>query len=84
VIVPAPERPNPDHPSLNPLDKAKDVATGVAHPVETTKELAAEAERGRSARTPLIAVTGVTIVVGVAFAILVAIALVLYFVYGGK
>jgi cell division protein FtsX len=84
VIVPAPERPNPDHPSLNPLDKAKDVATGVAHPVETTKELAAEAERGRSARTPLIAVTGVTIVVGIAFAILLAIALVLYFVYGGK
>jgi hypothetical protein len=84
VIVPAPERPNPEHPSLNPLDKAKDVATGVAHPVETTKELAAEAERGRSGRTPLIAVTGVTIVVGVAFAILLAIALVLYFVYGGK
>ena len=82
--MPAPERPNPEHPSLNPLDKAKDVATGVAHPVETTKELAAEAERGRSARTPLLAVTGVTIVVGVAFAILLAIALVLYFVYGGK
>src|SRR5205814_983931 len=55
VRVPAPERPNPEHPSLNPVDKAKDVVTGVAHPVDTTKDLAEEAERGASARTPLIA-----------------------------
>ena len=54
------------------------------HPVEKTKELAAEVERGRSPRTPLLAITGITLVVGVAFAILVTIALVLYFVYGGK
>jgi hypothetical protein len=82
--VPAPEPPSPDRPSINPLDKAKDVAGGVAHPVETTKDLAAEAEQGRSARTPLIAVTGVTIGVGVAVAIVLAIALVLYFALGGK
>jgi hypothetical protein len=54
------------------------------HPVEKAKELAAEAERGRSPRTPLLALTGVTLFVGVIFAILVTIALVLYFVYGGK
>ena len=54
------------------------------HPVEKTKELAEEVDRGRSPRTPLLAITGVTIVVGVAFAILVTVALVLYFVYGGK
>jgi hypothetical protein len=54
------------------------------HPVEKTKELAAEVDRGRSPRTPLLAITGITLVVGVAFAILVTIALVLYFVYGGK
>ena len=53
-------------------------------PVEKTKGLAAEAERGRSPRTPLLALTGVTAVVAIAFAILVAIALVLYFTYGGK
>ena len=82
--MPAPERPNPDEPSLNPLDKAKDVASGVAHPVETTKDLAAEAERGRSVRTPLIAVAGVTLVIGIVFAILVAVALILYFTLGGK
>jgi hypothetical protein len=35
------------------------------HPVEKIKELEAEAERGRSPRTPLIAITGITIVVGV-------------------
>ena len=54
------------------------------HPVEKIKELEAEAERGRSPRTPLIAITGVTVVIGVIFAVLVTIALVLYFAYGGK
>jgi hypothetical protein len=54
------------------------------HPVEKTKELAAEAERGRSPRTPLLLVTGVTVVIAVIFAVLVAVALVLYFAYGGK
>ena len=56
----------------------------MAHPVETVKDLTAEAERGRSPRTPLIALTGVTLFVGIVFAILVTIALVLYFAYGGK
>jgi hypothetical protein len=83
-VVPAPERPSPEEPSLNPLDKAKDVAHAVEHPVETAKALEREAERGESARTPLIAVTGVTIVVAVIFVILLAVALTLYFVYGGK
>ena len=68
----------------DPVEKAKDVAHAVEHPVETAKDLAAEAERGSSARTPLIAITGVTIFIGIAFAILVTIALVLYFVFGGK
>ena len=54
------------------------------HPVEKIKELEAEAERGRSPRTPLLALTGVTVVVGVIFAVLVTVALVLYFAYGGK
>jgi hypothetical protein len=54
------------------------------HPVEKVKELEAEADRGRSPRTPLLALTGVTVVIGVVFAILVTVGLVLYFVYGGK
>jgi hypothetical protein len=54
------------------------------HPVEKIKELEAEAERGRSPRTPLLAITGVTVVIGVIFAVLVTVALVLYFAYGGK
>jgi len=66
------------------LEKAKEVAVAAAHPVETTKELAAEAERGRSPRTPVIAITGVTIVVGAVVALLMAVSLVLYFVYGGQ
>lgn len=54
------------------------------HPVEKTKDLAREVERGRSPRTPLLALTGVTLVIGVLFAILVTITLGLYFLYGGK
>jgi hypothetical protein len=68
----------------DPVEKVKDAATSAVHPVETAKELAAEAERGRSPRTPLIALTGVTLFVGVIFAVVVTIGLVLYFVFGGK
>jgi hypothetical protein len=68
----------------DPVEKAKDVAHAVEHPVETAKDLAEEAERGRSPRTPLLLIGGVTIFVGIAFAILVTIALILYFAYGGK
>jgi hypothetical protein len=68
----------------DPVDKAKDVAHAVEHPVDTAKDLAHEAEEGKSARTPLIAITGVTIFVGILFAILVTVALILYFAYGGK
>ena len=66
------------------VERVKDAASSAVHPVETAKDLAKEAERGRSPRTPLIALTGVTLFVGVLFAVLVTIALVLYFVYGGK
>ena len=45
--------------------------------VETTVE-------GRDEKTPLFALTGVTIAVGVVVAVIVAVALVLYFTLGGK
>ena len=67
-----------------PVEKAKDVVHAVEHPVETAKDLAAEVEEGRSPRTPMLAVTGITLVLGVVFAILVTVALILYFAYGGK
>jgi hypothetical protein len=54
------------------------------NPVEKAKDLAQEVDRGRSPRTPLLALTGVTLFIAIAFAILVTVALVLYFVYGGK
>ena len=69
---------------VHPVEKAKDVVHAVEHPLETAKELEREAEEGKSARTPVIALTGVTLFVGVIFAVMVTIALVLYFVYGGK
>ena len=68
----------------DPVARVKDAASSAVHPVETTKDLTAEAERGRSPRTPLIAITGVTLVVGVIFVIVLAVALTVYFVYGGK
>jgi hypothetical protein len=47
--------------------------------VEKPKDLAREAERGRSERTPFIALTGVTVVVGIAVAVVLAVALLVYF-----
>ena len=46
---------------------------------ETPKDLVKEAERGRSERTPWLALTGVTLVVGALVAAILAIALVVYF-----
>jgi hypothetical protein len=47
--------------------------------VEKPKELAAEAGRGRSARTPFIALTGVTLVIGAVVVIVLAAVLLVYF-----
>jgi hypothetical protein len=72
----------------DPAEKAKELAggaaQGVAHPVEKTKDLGQEAQTGESPRTPLIALTGVTIGVGIAVVLVLAIALTLYFVLGGR
>ncbi|MDX6401277.1 MAG: hypothetical protein QOF27_1883 [Gaiellaceae bacterium] len=68
----------------DPLDKTKDLVHAVEHPVETAKALEHEAEAGVSPRTPLIAITGIMLVLAVIFVLLLAIALTLYFVYGGK
>ena len=68
----------------DPVEKAKDVAHAVEHHVETAKALEHEAAAGKSARTPLIAITGITLFLGVIFAVLVTVALILYFAYGGK
>jgi hypothetical protein len=68
----------------DPVEKAKEVVHAVEHPVETAKALEHEAAEGKSARTPLIAITGITLFLAVIFVILVTIALVLYFAYGGK
>jgi hypothetical protein len=46
---------------------------------ESPTELAREAERGDTARAPFLALTGVTLVVGALVAVIVAIALTLYF-----
>jgi hypothetical protein len=47
---------------------------------ENPKDLAREADRGYSERTPAIALTGVTLAVAVVVLVISAIALVVYFV----
>jgi hypothetical protein len=49
------------------------------HPVETTKELAGEAARGRSPRTPFLVFTGVTVGVAVVVAVVLTAALLVYY-----
>ena len=65
-------------------EKAKEIVHTVEHPLEVAKALEHEAEVGRSARTPLIALTGVTLFVFAILALMLAIVMTLYFVYGGK
>jgi hypothetical protein len=48
-------------------------------PAETPKRLARKAGRGRDEATPAIVLGGVTVIVGAAVAMLVAIALLVYF-----
>ncbi|MDX6448391.1 MAG: hypothetical protein QOG29_826 [Gaiellaceae bacterium] len=69
----------------DPVEKAKEALPDpVVHPVDTVKSLEAEAEAGRSERTPWIILGGVTATVGVVVAIVAAAILILYFVLGGK
>ncbi len=63
----------------DPIEKAKDAVGAAAHPVDTSKDLAEEASRGRSARTPALALTGVTLVVAAAVVILLVIAFLAYY-----
>ena len=46
---------------------------------EPVKELAHEAERGRSARTPWLALSGVTLIVMVIVAVVLAVAFLAYY-----
>jgi hypothetical protein len=68
----------------DPVDKAKEVVESLEHPIETAKDLEKEAEEGISPRTPAIAITGVALFAGVVVVIVLAIALTVYFVYGGR
>ena len=63
--------------------KARGIVHAVEHPDEVAKQLEHEAEEGDSARTPLIALVGVTLVVLVIFVIMLSIAMTLYYLNGG-
>ena len=64
-------------------EKAREIVHAVEHPVEVAKQLEHEAEEGDSARTPLIALVGVTLVALVIFVIMLSIAMTLYYLNGG-
>jgi uncharacterized membrane protein len=51
----------------------------VTEPTETPRRLARKAARGKDEATPLIVISGVTMVIAAVVALIVAIALVLYF-----
>ena len=63
----------------DPVEKVKDVASAAAHPAETAHDLAAEAARGRSARTPAIAITAVSLAIGVVLALLLVALFLIYY-----
>ena len=63
----------------DPVEKAKDVGSAAAHPVETAHDLATEAERGRSARTPAIAIGGVSLAIGAVLAVLLVVLFLIYY-----
>jgi hypothetical protein len=50
----------------------------MADPIDTTRGIVKEAERGRSERTPWIALSGVTVAVAVLVAAILAIAFAVY------
>jgi hypothetical protein len=63
----------------DPVEKAKDVGTAAAHPVETAHDLATEAARGRSARTPAIAIGGVSLAIGAVLTVLLVVLFLIYY-----
>ena len=64
-------------------DKAREIVHAVEHPVEVAKQLEHEAAEGSSARTPLIALVGVTLVAFLIFVIMLSVAMALYYLNGG-
>jgi len=64
--------------------KAHDLLHAVEHPIETARSLEHEAEEGSSARTPAIAVAGVSIALFVIFVVMLAIAMTAYLLEGGR
>jgi hypothetical protein len=55
------------------------VADPLKEPKERLQDVVAEAERGRSPRTPFIALTGVTLIIGAVAALLILVLFLIYF-----
>jgi hypothetical protein len=55
------------------------VADETRTPKETVQDVVAEADRGRSPRTPLIALSGVTLIVGAVVALVVLVLFLIYY-----
>jgi hypothetical protein len=64
-------------------EMAREIVHAVEHPVAVAKELEHEAAEGSSARTPAIALVGITMVAFVIFALMLAVAMTVYYLNGG-
>ena len=59
---------------------ATTMADPLKEPKQAVQDVVAEADRGRSERTPFLALSGVTLLVGAAAAIVILIAFLVYYV----
>ena len=57
------------------------MADPLKEPKQAVEDVVKEAERGRSPRTPLIALSGVTLLVGAAAAILIMLLFLVYYLF---
>jgi hypothetical protein len=62
-----------------PKESTSGVVHAVEHPVETVEAIVTEADEGRSPWTPLIALSGITVIILAVVALLLAIAFTAYF-----
>jgi hypothetical protein len=60
-------------------ESPKDVVHAIEHPIETVEEIVAEVDEGRSPWTPFMALSGITVIVFVIVAVVLALAFLAYF-----
>jgi hypothetical protein len=65
--------------SENEDESPKEIVHALEHPVETVEEIVAEVDEGRSPWTPFIALSGISVIVFVIVAVVLALAFLAYY-----